>query len=200
MGADEREVEPLHAVGVHDGFLFVPFGDDFVHAVRLVGDFACIENGFELGQQFTEVELLFGLFGSRLFCSDTFGVRFFEELRVACENFVEGRLLGAHAQGLRFFHQGIELCLYRERVFFGGEVVRLLDKGMPLSGEERGGLLAVVFGFTPCTELFVRNLLYGVVFGLFGDFRQRRFGFDAFDSHLRDIFLRILGGGQNQNV
>ena len=32
-------------------------------------------------------------------------VRFFEELRVACENFVEGRLLGAHAQGLRFFHQ-----------------------------------------------------------------------------------------------
>ena len=71
---------------------------------------------------------------------------------------------------------------------------------MPLAGEERCGLLAVVFCVTPCTELFVGNLLHGVVLGLLGDFHQRRFGFDTFDGSLCDFLFGILGGGHNKNV
>ena len=35
LGADQREVESLYAVGVHDGLLLVPFGSDFAYAVCL---------------------------------------------------------------------------------------------------------------------------------------------------------------------
>ena len=78
--------------------------------------------------------------------------------------------------------------------------MRLLDKGVPLAGEEGCCLLAVVFGFSLYTEFFVGNLLNGIVLGLLGDFYQRRFGFDTFNGHLGDFFFRILDGGLHEHV
>ena len=143
---------------------------------------------------------LLGLLGFGLLGGDAFGIGLVHELDETCVDLVEGRLVRTHAQGPRFLHQGVELRLDGKRILLRGKVVGLLDERVPLACEERCGLPAAVFGFPLDAEFFGGNFTDGGMLGVLGAVCERCFGLDAIDGGLRDVFLCVPVGGEDEYV
>ena len=192
-------VVTLGPSGIHQGLAFGTFSENGIHAFSVIGHLVFRNQSFEFFESSRESSNLCLLFGFGLFGSDASGIGFVAELLEACINFVNRRLLVAHAKLCGFFHQRFKLSLDCQRFLLCCQEMSLLYKCFALACQEFGRLFTVVFSIFSCADSFTCSLTNFGLSGALCDILEQGVGGHLACSRHCNIFVQVAVSGKGQD-
>ena len=194
-----RIIIALGPSGIHQGLAFGTFSKNGIHAFGVVSHLVFRNQSFKFFESSRERSNLGLLFGFCLFGSNASSIRFVAELFEACINFVNRRLLVAHAKLSGFFHQRFKLRLDRQRFFLCCQEMSLLYKSFALACQEFGRLFTVVFSIFSCADSFACSLTYFGLSGALCDILEQGVGGHLASSRHCNVFVQVAVSGKGQD-
>ena len=194
-----RIVVSLGPSGIHQGLAFGTFSKNGIHAFGVVSHLVFRDQGFKFFESCSKRSNLRLLFSLSLFSSDAGRIGFVAELLETCINFVNRRLLVAHAKLCGFFHQRIKLGLDSQGLLLCCQEMSLLYKSFALACQEFGRLFAVVFSVFPCADSFACSLANFGLSGVLRNILEQGVGGHLASSRHSNIFVQVAVSGKGKN-